>query len=234
MITRRITKPLQTIVLFLMLNFLLQLGSVLFWSSEAAADTRYVNPSAEVVVRTGEGNQYKIIDMVKDGDTVDLLQVSDSYALVRLADGKEGWMLKRYLSTEPPSSVLVKSLRTENEKLKQKTEELTTNLQEVTSNLNRTQTDLQSILDERDQIKNDYQKLQEDTADVVKIKTEMEAATAKNNALGQEMASLREENDKLKKDKSINWFIAGGGVLLVGMFIGRLTSKSRKRKSSLI
>ncbi len=234
MIIRHITKPFRTIVFLAAFGFLLQFCSTLFLITAAAAETRYVNPSAEVVVRTGEGNQYKIIDMVRDGDTVDLLREGDSYALVRLADGKEGWMLKRFLSAEPPSSVLVKSLRAENDKLKQKTEELTTNLQEVSANLNRTQTDLQSILDERDRIKNDYRQLQEDTADVVKIKEEMEAASTENKTLVQEMASLREENEKLKKDKAINWFMAGGGVLLVGMFMGRLTSKSRKRKSSLI
>jgi len=48
------------------------------------------------------------------------------------------------------------------------------------------------------------------------------------------MAALQEENYTLTKDNSINWFLAGGGVLLVGMFIGRLSSASRKRKSSLL
>jgi SH3 domain protein len=48
------------------------------------------------------------------------------------------------------------------------------------------------------------------------------------------MSSIKEENNKLKKDESINWFLAGGGVVLVGMVIGRLSSSSRKRKSSLI
>jgi SH3 domain protein len=80
----------------------------------------------------------------------------------------------------------------------------------------------------------DYQNLQEDTADVVKIQEDMLEVSRKNESLVQEMASLKEENNKLNKDKSINWFIAGGGVLLVGMSIGRLSSKSRKRKSSLI
>jgi SH3 domain protein len=68
----------------------------------------------------------------------------------------------------------------------------------------------------------------------MKIKEDMLQATKENELLVQQMASLKEENSKLNKDKSINWFLAGGGVLLVGMSIGRLTSKSRKRKSSLM
>ena len=69
---------------------------------------------------------------------------------------------------------------------------------------------------------------------MIQIKDDMLKATQENELLVEEMATLKEENEGLHDDKSINWFMAGGGVLLVGMFIGRLTSKSRKRKSSLM
>jgi SH3 domain protein len=172
--------------------------------------------------------------MVKDGDAVELLREGTAHALVRLAYGKEGWMLKRFLSVQPPLSVTVASLRAENETMKQKEIELTRNYDEVSTALNNAQTELQAILAERDRLKADYQVLREDTADVVKIKEDMLKATEENELLVEQMAALEEENSKLNKDKSINWFLAGGGVLLVGMSIGRLTGKSRKRKPSLI
>jgi SH3 domain protein len=58
--------------------------------------------------------------------------------------------------------------------------------------------------------------------------------TQENELLVEELTALKAANSGLNSDKSINWFMAGGGVLLVGMFLGRLTSKSRKRKSSLM
>ena len=228
MIIRRITKP--SITLF----FLLALSSVMFLVTEVAAASRYVKPSAEVVLRTGEGRQYKVVAMVKDGDVVELLKQGDSYARVRLANGKEGWMLKRFLSIDPPLSITVTSLRAENEKMKQREVEITQKFEEVTTTLNQLETDLKSTILERDQITTDYQNLQRDTADVIQLKEEMLKAKQENELLVDEMATLKEDNIGLSKDKSINWFIAGGGVLLVGMFIGRLTSKSRKRKSSLM
>jgi SH3 domain protein len=234
MIIGKNTKPSGMLVLLLLLSFLLPLSSVLFPATEVSAASRYVKPSAEVLVRRGAGNEYKIIGMVKDGDVVELLNEGDSHAQVRLADGKEGWMLKRFLSVEPPPSRIVGSLQAENEKLKQDKIEITRQLEEVAESLSLTESQLQSILAERDRILDDYQNLQEDTADVVKIQEDMQEASRKNELLVQEMASLKEENNKLNKDKSINWFIAGGGVLLAGMSIGRLSSKSRKRKSSLL
>ncbi len=172
--------------------------------------------------------------MVKDGDAVELLEEGDDYAKVRLAGGKEGWMLKRFLSVDPPLSTVVESLREENEQLKQQEIEATRKLDEVSTTLAETETKLMASLAERDQVKADYLSLQQDTADVIRIKEEMLQATQQNELLVQEMASIKEENSSLSKDKSINWFLAGGGVLLVGMFIGRLSSKSRKRKSSLM
>lgn len=233
MIIRRNTKPSGFFVLLLVLSFM-PISSLLLPTIEASAASRYVKPSAEVVVRRGAGNEYKIIGMVKDGDAVELLNEGDSHALVRLADGKEGWMLKRFLSVEPPLSTIVESLRVENEKLKQAEMEKNRQFEEVSESLARTESHLQSTLSERDQILADYQSLQADTADVVKIKEDMLRTKEENEVLVQEMASLEVENNTLNKDKSINWFLAGGGVLLVGMSIGRLSGKSRKRKSSLI
>jgi SH3 domain protein len=234
MIIRRIIKPSGPLFFLLALSFCLPFSTILFSPAEVVAAGRYVTPSAEVVVRTGQGSGYKIIGMVKDGDAVELLEEGDSYAMVRLANGKKGWMLKRFLSVDPPLSVVVASLRAENEELKQREIDLTQKFEQVSATLNETTTELQSILTERDQIKTDYQNLQQDTADVIQIKEDMLKATQENELLVQEMASLKEENNNLNKDKSINWFIAGGGVLLVGMSVGRLSSKSRKRKSSLM
>lgn len=234
MISRPTIKISRVFIFFLLLCFLLPCSTIFFSVKAVNAATRYVTPSTEVVVRTGQGIEYKIVGMVKDGAAVDLLQESDAYAKVRLSDGREGWMLKRFLSADPPLSAVVASLRTENEKMKQREMEQTQQVDEILATLKKTESELASILTERNQIKTDFQNLQEDTADVMQIKEDLLKATKENEFLVQEMAGLKEENNKLNKDKSINWFLAGGGVLLVGMFIGRLSSASRKRKSSLL
>lgn len=234
MIIHRTPKSPQTLVFLSAFSIVLSLGILLLSATWSQAVTRYVKPSAEVVLRTGQGTEYKIIGMVKDGDAVDLLEEGDSYALVRLANGKEGWMIKRYLSSEPPVSTLVASLRAENERIKKEEAETSRKLEEITTTLKKTETELSVTLSERDKIRTEYQTLQKDTADVIQIKENMQKATKENESLVREMASLKEENNKLNNNKSVNWFMAGAGVLLAGMFLGRLTSKSRRRKPSLM
>ena len=234
MTSRRIIKTSGTLFFLLALSFSLQFTVVLCSATKVVAASRYVKPSAEVVLRRGEGREYKVIGMVKDGMAVELLKTGDSYALVRLANGKQGWMLKRFLSIDPPLATIVESLRAENDTMKQREAEVTQRFEEASATLIQTETDLKSAILERDQIMTEYQDLERDTADVIRIKDDMLKVTQENELLVEELTALKVANSGLNNDKSINWFMAGGGVLLVGMFIGRLTSKSRKRKSSLM
>lgn len=233
MCSKRIIPP-SAILFCLLTSFFISLGVMLVTPAMGIADSRYVIPSAEVVLRSGAGREFKVTGVVKDGDAVEFVEEDGSYAFVRLANGKEGWMLKRYLSIDPPPASLLASLRAENETLQQKEQELTEKLSQATANLSKTETDLTSTLTDKQQISTDYQTLQQDTADVIKIKEEMVKATEHNKLLTQEITALKEESAQLNKDTSIHWFLAGGGVLLIGMFLGRSFSKSRKRKSSLI
>ncbi len=230
---RRIILPSATL-LCLLASLFVSLGFIMVSATRVSAESRYVIPSAEVVVRSNAGKEYKVNGIVNNGDTVEFIKEDGNYALVRLTNGREGWMLKRYLSVDPPPASIVASLRDENEKLRQKEQELTEQLSVASANLNKTETDLNSTVNEKNQIATDYQTLQQDTADVIKIKQGMEKATEQNTILTEEITVLKEENASLNKDKSVHWFMAGGGVLLVGIFLGRLFSNSRKRKSSLI
>ena len=216
------------------LAIFLLLCTDMFRMPAANAATRYVKPTAEVVVRTGQGNEYRIVGMVKDGASVEVLEDGDSYSRVRLASGVEGWMLKRYLSNTPPVGQVVTALRSEKEELKKSELEYIQKFEEVSAALTAREKELQTAIAERNKVATDYQKLQRDTADVVKLKNDMLKAMEENDLLAQKLAVIEEENNSLKKDKAINWFLAGGGVLIAGILIGRMPSPARKRKPSLL
>lgn len=196
--------------------------------------TVYVKPSTEVAVRRGKGTEFKIIAFVKDGTTVLLLEEDGSYARVRLPNAKEGWMLTRFLSEDPPLEQLVVSLQQENEKVIKREAELRQELGELSEALDTTNSELSITLTEKDSAVEDYAKLERDTADVVKIKSELEDTLKSNEQLTEKLAVVELENDNLSKDKKLYWFLAGGGVLLLGMLLGRMPGPSRKRKSSLM
>lgn len=210
------------------------LCALLLAATHGYAATRYVKPQGEAAVRRGQGNEYKIVAMVKEGASVELLEENEGYSFVRLANGIEGWMLKRFLSVEPPPTELAAALRKENEELKQQEISSAKKIEELSTALSRARTDLDALVVERDQIRLDFQTLQSDTADVIKIKNDLEKTAQENSQLVEKLTVLEEENSSLKKDRSINWFLAGGGILLAGILLGRMPGPTRKRRSSLL
>lgn len=209
-------------------------STVILPVNQADAETLYVKPSAEVVVRRGQGSDYKIVAMVKDGTSVELLEESDSYSLVRLNNGKEGWMLKRFLSSDKPLAEIVSSLRVEKEELHQKETLTTEAMQTLQDELAKTKAQLNTSIGERDLVRKDFDALRRDTADVVKIKNDLQKTLDENEMLVEKLSVIEAENKGLKKDRAINWFLAGAGVLFAGVLMGRLPKPTRRRKSSLL
>lgn len=108
---------------------------VVLLASSAAAEPRFVYPDLDLPVRRGAGEVYKIIKMIRDGDQVEQLEEKAGWARIRLADGTEGWIEQRLLTSDPPSAQRLEGLRTENGQLKQKISELEKNLGEVNMGL---------------------------------------------------------------------------------------------------
>lgn len=231
--------PAVVIALFLQLVIVPSLPSLL------RAESQYVIPTAEIPLRRGQGIDYKIVALVSDGTRVEVVERGESYSLVRLDNDKEGWILTRFLSDKPPLTQVVDQLTRENEALKlqqeqsqeklavqeqqssQKLEELSQTLEETEQSLRATQT-------EKAALAASFEKLRKDTANVIEIKQELTDVTAENKSIKEKLTVLARENEKLINDERVSWFLAGGGVLLLGIIIGKITSRSRKRKPSLM
>jgi SH3 domain protein len=214
---------------------LLFTGLPIFSSSRVEAESYlYVKPSSEVVIRTGKGTDFKIVAMVKDGTSVEFIEEDESYMKVRLANGAEGWMLKRFLSREQPLSLLVETLQNANSRLSTETIAAAQKTEELSGALIKAQKEVTGLIAERDQFKNDYEQLAKDTTDVVKIKQNQKKTAQENSALTDKLFQAEQENDALSKDTTLHWFLAGAGVFLIGIIFGKMPGPSRRRKSSLM
>ncbi len=215
-------------------RLLLAAGLVFLVATSAAATTLFVKPSAEVPLRRGQGKDYKIVAVLQDGTPVQLLETVEPWARVRLESGKEGWILKRYLSSEPPLREQLARLRKEKDALAEKCRQTGQRLQDLTGANAQTEKELTACLIERDRAKAALQALQKDTADVVQTKKNLADARLRLKQLQSRLAAVQAENSSLKKNSRLKWFLSGGGVLLLGWLIGLVTGRSRKRRSSLL
>lgn len=228
------------LLIICLIFFLALLVTVSGW-----AENLYVKPSSEITMRRGQGTDFKIIAVLKDGTPVELLAEADDWAQVRLQSGKEGWVLRRFLSVEPPLGEQVELLQREKEvltettqSLKGRVDQLTAEKDEVERRLSDEKEEVERQLNqcvvERTTVNEDYLNLQEDTADVIQTQKDLKSARARVAELESQTETLKKENQRLSKTETLKWFLAGGGVLLVGWIIGMISRKSRKKRSSLL
>ena len=79
-------------VLLLVCNF------IIFGIAFSYAQTVYVIDEFEVTMRTGPSIENKIIVMLPTGTKLQVIEEKGDWVLVRSPIGREGWVLKRYVS----------------------------------------------------------------------------------------------------------------------------------------
>ncbi len=219
--------------MFFCMVVLLSLAIPGITSTTVLAQSWYIKPSAEIPVRRGQGTEFRILVVLENGTQVSILEENDPWAKIQTQNGTKGWILKRYLTEQPPLDIVVEELRTQNSVLQEKKETLSQRLSSTTINKNELQSELSSCMTALNKTRDDFRFLEEETADVVAIKTNLTQSEKKVEELSTKLEEVIQENDYLKKSQQTRWFLAGVATLVFGWLVGHLSAKSRKRRSTL-
>jgi uncharacterized protein YgiM (DUF1202 family) len=87
--------------------------SALLVTLPAAAEPAWVRGEVRLNLRSGPGNQYRILEVLKTGDSLQVLERSEKWTMVRTAAGEEGWIPGGYLDTQPPPTIRLEELEVE-------------------------------------------------------------------------------------------------------------------------
>ncbi len=209
---------------------------VVLASSAAWAETRYVSDYLIVTVRSGKGNEYKILATVPTGTPVTVLEDGKNYTKVRTPKGVEGYISRHYLSKELPKTVQIKQLKKKIADLQQQLNTFKENLQkgeESSTTYKNRVTELTDQLAESQKRLKDvaakYDDLLQKSENIVNLTHENEQFAEKNSILNKELVVLREENQNFHRSNMIRWFLAGAGVFFGGWIIGKISRKKQRR-----
>ena len=197
------------------------------------AETVYVSEDFEITLRTGPGTDRKIIALVQSGKALEMLEKGEEWSMVRAPNGKEGWVLNRYLTTAQPCAMVLERVRGQYDALSDKYNALKEQFDALDSEKKVTDADLSQSQKERDELSQSFERLKKESADYLKLKKRSEEVTAALEAEKTRSAKLDEENMQMKRSRIIQWVLTGGGIMLVGFFIGLFSSSRRKSRSSL-
>jgi SH3 domain protein len=202
--------------------------------SPAHSESTYITDEIRVMVRSDAGGDRKIIAMPMSGTRVEVLEQSeDGWSKVRLPNEKEGWLLTRYLSQGLPSKEVVAKLKSENEGLRQRAKTLT----EENSRLKKERNDFHEALSNQTKtantLKESYETLKKGSSEYLSLKASYEKASKDLSTKTKREAELEEELKALQKSQTLQWFLGGAGVLFVGLIVGYMSRRPRRRPSLL-
>ena len=217
-----------------MKNTYLLLCLLLILAGNAAAETRYVSDMLEITMRSGKGTNYGITRMLRSGTPVQVLEVDKEtgYTKVRTDNGKEGWVLSRFLmkvqAARERLAAAEKSLaelELENRKLSTAMAAMTDEKKALASNLNELEGESRSVSQELAEIKRT-------ASSALAIDAENKDLKSRLVSLERQLQTVQQENQSLKDRTARDWFMVGAAVILLGIIIGLIIPKIRFRKKS--
>ncbi|MEZ4598218.1 MAG: TIGR04211 family SH3 domain-containing protein [Syntrophotaleaceae bacterium] len=203
--------------------------------SQSLAATQYVSDEITILLRRGPGTEYKILKTLQTGASVEVLEEGSQYFLVRSQDGTEGYVLRQYLTTELPKSMVIARLNEEKERLQSTIDDIKRGAgtwvdekQELQRQLVELQQSFESEKNKRLEVTRSYESLQAGARNVTELVSERDRLQAETERQAEELKKLRQENESMLRRAMVNWFLAGAGVLFVGWFMGK-RSRPKKR-----
>ncbi len=218
--------------LFTKIGILVLMGLVLTAVS-SAAETRYVTDDLTITLRTGPAKDRKIIAFPKAGTPMQVVNAGDEYTEVQLSNGKQGYVLTRFLTAQVPADIRLAQLEKKHatvvqryEELKERASSLNTESRGLSGELSTTQKAL-------DKLTAEHEKLKSESQEFLKLKAKYEKAV-------KSAADARARADKVDKELSQLYsselntgLLYGGGLIVLGFITGFIV-KRPKRKSPLL
>lgn len=205
-------------------------------ASSTYADTRYISDHLIVTVRSGKGNQYKVLETVPTGTSIEILEEEKNYVKVRTPKGTDGYIKSHYVSKELPKLMQIEQLKKEIAKSKQLLDKQHQSLQGSQDEANTSKNQIEELSAQLNQTGQDlkkanskYNSLLSKSENVINLTTDNEQLIEQNNLQNSELLILREENQNFHRSNMIQWFLAGGGVFLGGWLIGKISRKKQRR-----
>lgn len=195
------------------------IGLTLLTLSAAAAvhaeEKRYISDELSTWVRSGPGNDYRLIGTLNAGEEVALLQSNDNskYGQIRDSQGRTTWIPLAQLSQQP-------SLRTRVPQLEEQVKVLTAKLANIDGSWNERTADMQKKVAGSDDAINS---LKEENQ---QLKNQLVVAKKKVDAANVQL-------DDKQRTIIMQWFMYGGGVAGFGLVLGLLLPHMipRRKKS---
>jgi SH3 domain protein len=239
----------RTLIFFFLFSIVLIITAAL----PSWADTRYVSDQLIISVREGRSPEDTAVAYIVAGMPVEVLEEVENHLFVRIANGQEGWVKKKYILVQRPKSMVIEELKVKIQELENQIESqgspsgtASKDSSDMRKNYDLKIKNLEAVLEkekqsstatraELKQMKNQHKKLRDDFNKLSKqndslskpndgsetLNLEIKRLQQANLALNQEIDQIKTNGQPSMLSGGVKWFLTGGGVLLLGIILGR-------------
>jgi SH3 domain protein len=215
-----------------------------------SAETRYVSDILVIALRAAPDNDSEVIQKLYSDAPLEILEEKENFVRVRTGSGQEGWVIKRYTISNIPKSMVIaelgekiKRLELSLESVEKEKKQLEMEPGKIQNNPDNTPGAIQStneqdkkemerIITEHQEISEKYNQLLTQSKNVIQLSQQMEAMEKENIKLraskkkGKDVVrTLKNIKDTFFQADMIPWFLAGSGVLLAGILLGKVSRR---------
>lgn len=193
-----------------------------------AGPTRYVTDEFKITLRSGAGKQYRILDLLPTGTSVEVLSTENGWTQVSTGNGRQGWVPSQYLIGHPPAADRLQQVSTELAKMHAQDNQTRQQLETSQQQLAQARNDIQQLSSQRGKL---TQQLDE-ARDGLELATENKQLKKQVIDLRRRLQDLANETERLSDRSRQDWFLVGAGVLFAGMLVGIIMTRIRWRRRS--
>jgi SH3 domain protein len=206
----------------------------LFAVSAAHSAPAWVSDEFEITLRSGPSTSHSIQMMVGSGTRLEVLEqgAESGYSRVKTADGKEGWVLTRYLMTQPSAREQIEKLAGQLTGTNVQGTSLSSQLAAVRNGYNAAKRQISTLEKEKTALESELTEIRSAAADVLGINEQNKTLTAELAAANMRADTLKEKNRELSSETTRYWFMSGALVLLIGILLGLWLPRIRWQRRS--
>ena len=199
------------------------------FSTIVYAETMYVSDILKLTLRTGPSNENKILAVIQSGQMMEIIEAGDEWSQVQLPNGKEGWVLSRYLTSNETNNIMLERLQAKHKNLMTQAAALLEDNTRLKAENKKLGAGFETMQKQMLKARSDYEALKTESAEFLNIKSKYESSALKLTEQTARAQELEEQLTRLEMSTDIKWFLAGSGVLVLGFLIGFSTKRQRRR-----
>lgn len=199
----------------------------------ALAEKRYVTDQLWLQMRSGPGNDFRILKALKSGTHLQMLEQDEEtgYTKVATDKGLEGWVLTRFLVNEPISFEKLILTNRELDKAKADLTALQSKHTDVKTQLAAIKRDNSALSESEGKQKKELEYIKKVSANAINLDKKNQELMERTENMKISLDTMKAENDRLRNSQDLNYLIAGGGLVLLGLFLGWLLPKLSGKRS---